>query len=135
MILPPRAKRCQNCDIDKHTYSCFSSHQGNSLIQFYHPETKETLTGVIDAILKIPLDNMLRTFVLVRKHQALAIPPYSNHPELMSSVVYVDPQPGRMVIEPKHIITHLTAWKRGSETYNTQKPVMVVCWALNRGRR
>ncbi|KAJ7189278.1 hypothetical protein C8R46DRAFT_1244969, partial [Mycena filopes] len=116
-----------------------SSHRGNSLIQFYHPETarsdNETFTGVIDAILKIPLDNKLRTFLIVRKHRALVIPPYSNHPELMSSVVYADPEPGQMVIEPKHVITHLTAWTRGPEIYNTEKPVMVVCWALNRGRR
>jgi hypothetical protein len=139
LILPPRAKRCQKCYVEKRMYSCYSSHQGNSLIQFYTPGTgrnqNETFTGVIDAILKIPLDNALRTFILVRKHQPLSIPIYAAHPELMATVVYVEPQPGQVVIEPKNLSTHLTAWKRGSETYNTDKPVMVVCWALNRGRR
>lgn len=138
MILPPRAKRCRECYIEKRTYSCYSSHQGNSLIQFYKPGTdprrNETFTGVIDAILQIPLDNFLRTFIFVRKHRPLNIPLYSNHPELMTSVVYVEPEFGQMVIEPQHIITHLTAWKRSPEIYKTDKPVMVVCWALNRGR-
>jgi hypothetical protein len=139
MILPPRAKHCQKCHVEKRTYSCSSSHEGNSLIQFYQPGTNrsqnETFTGVIDAILKIPLDNALRTFILVRKHSPLAIQPHSDHPELMTAVVYAEPQLGQIVIEPHHIITHLTAWKRSPDIYHTTKPVMVICWALNRGHR
>lgn len=68
MILPPRGKRCLKFYVDKRTYSCSSSHESGSLIQFYEPGTdpkqNQTSTGVITAILQIPLDNMLRTFVV-----------------------------------------------------------------------
>ncbi|KAJ7149892.1 hypothetical protein C8R43DRAFT_887672 [Mycena crocata] len=139
MILPPRAKQCRDCYVDKRKYSCNSSHIGNSLIQFYDPGADQNqvkpLTGVIDAILKIPLDGFLETFILIRKHQLLNISPYCDHPKLMTTVVYSEPDPGLIVIEPKHIITHLTAWKRSAEVYHTDRPVLIVCWALNRGRR
>ncbi|KAF8196359.1 hypothetical protein K438DRAFT_1934075 [Mycena galopus ATCC 62051] len=67
MILPPRGKWCQKFHVDKRTYSRSSSYAANSLIQFYEPgiDLQETSTEVIIAILQIPLDNILRTFVLV----------------------------------------------------------------------
>ncbi|KAJ7245779.1 hypothetical protein C8J57DRAFT_1082078 [Mycena rebaudengoi] len=138
MILPPRAKQCKTFELNKRTYSN-PSHPGNSLIQFYRPGTdakqNKTWTGVIDTILKVPLDGSLRTFIIVCKHLSLNIPSYSQSPELMTSVVYEEPEPGLIVIEPKHIVTHLTAWKRPAHIHTTDKPVLVVCWALNRGRR
>ncbi|KAJ7429469.1 hypothetical protein B0H11DRAFT_1665609, partial [Mycena galericulata] len=136
MILPPRGKRCQKFHVDKRTYSCSSSHESNSLIQFYQPGTdpkqNQTSTGGITAILQIPLDNMLRTFVIVQKHRPLPIQFYADHPEL---VVDSQPEPDAMVIEPRHVIAHLTAWERPANMYNTKRSVFRVCWALNRGRR
>ncbi|KAJ6569909.1 hypothetical protein B0H10DRAFT_1788833, partial [Mycena sp. CBHHK59/15] len=119
------------------TYSCFSSHTSNSLIQFYEPGTnpKQTSTGVIMAILQIPLDNVLRTFVVVRRHRPLPIQFYADHPELKTAVVDSEPEADGIVIEPHHVITHLTTWKRPATIYQTDKPVLRVCWALNRGRR
>ncbi|KAJ7099096.1 hypothetical protein C8R44DRAFT_642361 [Mycena epipterygia] len=139
MILPPRGKRCRKFHLDKRTYSCACSHAASSLIQFYKPGTdptqNQTSTGVITVIYQIPLDNILRTFIVVRKHQPLPIQFYADHPELMTTVVHWDPEANGMVIEPHHVITHLTVWKRPADLYNTDKPVVKVCWALNRGRR
>jgi hypothetical protein len=139
MILPPRGKRCLKFKVDKRTYRCTSSHTPNSLIQFYEPgpdpNQKHTSTGVITAIFQIPLDNILRTFIVVHRHQPLFIQFYEDHPELMTQVVDSDPEPNGIVIEPHHIITHFSAWKRPTDIYHTKKPVLKVCWALNRGRR
>ncbi|KAF8205250.1 hypothetical protein K438DRAFT_1579669 [Mycena galopus ATCC 62051] len=139
MILPHRGKWCQKFYVDKRTYSRSSSHGGNSLIQFYDPGTdpKESMTstGVITAIIQIPLDNFLRTFIIVHKHQQLPIQFYADHPELKAAVVDSEPETNGTVIEPHHVITHLTAWKRPASIYGTKKPVLKVCWALNRGRR
>jgi hypothetical protein len=137
MILPPRGRRCQKFHLDSRTYSCFSSHAAGSLIQFYEPgtEPKQTATGVITVILQIPLDDILRTFVVVRKHRPLPIQFYTDHPELMTAVVDLEPERDAMVIEPRHVITHLTTWERPADIYNTKKPVLKVCWALNRGRQ
>ncbi|KAK7054060.1 hypothetical protein R3P38DRAFT_2602136 [Favolaschia claudopus] len=140
LIVPPRAKNLKRFKLDKRTFGCTSSHLGNSLIQFYEPGTARNdsgnlFTGVIYSISQIPLDGFLREFIFVRKHQPLDITPYSNHPELMAQVVYAEPVSDITVIEPKHIITHLTAWKRSANIYHTRVPVLVVCWALNRGRR
>jgi hypothetical protein len=139
MILPPGAKKCQKCYVGKHSYSCHTSNQSNSLIQFYepvnYPNVQKTCTGAIYSILKIPLDNILRTFLLVRKHHPLEIQCFSEHPELMSGVVSAETEPDLTVIEPWHVITHLSAWKRPREIYNTDETVVVICWALNRGRR
>ncbi|KAJ7463017.1 hypothetical protein FB451DRAFT_1495184 [Mycena latifolia] len=138
MILPPRSKRCQKFHVDKRTYSCSSSHGANSLIQFYEPGTdpkqNQTSTGVITAILQIPLDNILRTFVVVHKHRLLPTQFFADHPELMTAVVHSEPEADGIVIEPRQVITHLTAWKRPAGVYHT-KAVLTVCWALNRGRR
>ncbi|KAJ6481128.1 hypothetical protein C8R45DRAFT_776350, partial [Mycena sanguinolenta] len=121
------------------SYSCYSSHQGGSLIRFYMPHNNrtqmETFTGVIDQILQFPLDNMLRTFILVKKFHSLDVEPFTSHPELMAAVVYTEPETDSIVIKPRHIISHLSAWKRPADIYDTDEAVMVICWALNRGRR
>jgi hypothetical protein len=137
MILPPRGKRCQNFYVDGRTYSCSSSHAAAAFVRFYEPgtEPKQTATGVITVVLQIPLDDTLRTFVVVRKHRPLPIQFYTDHPELMTAVVDLEPERDGMVIEPRHVITHLTTWERSADIYKTKKPVLKVCWAMNRGRR
>jgi hypothetical protein len=136
MILPPRGRRCLKFHLDKRTYSTASSHIANSLIQFYQPGIdNQTSTGVITGILQIPLNNTLRTFIVVNKYRPLPIQFYADHPELKASVVDLQPQDDGMVIEPRHVITHLTTWKRPAGIYDANRPVLVVCWALNRGRR
>ncbi|KAJ6550329.1 hypothetical protein B0H19DRAFT_1265160 [Mycena capillaripes] len=112
MILPPRAKQLRTLQVDKKSYSCNSSNLGNSLIEFYDPRSnqnpKPTLLGVIHKILNVPLDGFLRAFILVRKYHSLNIQRHCDHPEILTTVVYEEPEPGLIVIEPKHIITGLT---------------------------
>ncbi|KAJ6460473.1 hypothetical protein C8R47DRAFT_123996 [Mycena vitilis] len=139
MILPPRGKRCLKFHLDKRTYSCSSSRAGSSRIHFYEPGTNptqnQTSTGVITAILRIPLDKVLRTFVVIRRYRNLPIQFYADHPELMTAVVDLEPEQRAMVIEPRHVITHLATWKWRVQINGATKPALKVCWALNRGRR
>ncbi|KAE9393831.1 hypothetical protein BT96DRAFT_943640 [Gymnopus androsaceus JB14] len=39
------------------------------------------------------------------------------------------------IVEPQHIITHLTTYKRSAGTYGIQQEVLVICWAMNHGLR
>ncbi|KAJ6481295.1 hypothetical protein C8R47DRAFT_1218460 [Mycena vitilis] len=139
MILPPRGKRCLKFHLDKRTYSCSSSRAGSSRIHFYEPGTNpaqnQTSTGVITAILRVPLDKILRTFVVVRRYRNLPSQFYADHPELMTAVVDLEPEQPAIIIEPRHVITHLATWKSRVQINGATKPALKVCWALNRGRR
>ncbi|KAJ7263363.1 hypothetical protein C8J57DRAFT_1629330, partial [Mycena rebaudengoi] len=138
MILPPRGKRCLKFHLEKRTYSCNSSHVANSLIQFYEPGTVpkniQSSTGVITAIWQIPLENILRTFVVGHRHIPLPIQFFADHPELKAAIVQCDPEADGIVIEPSHVSTHLTTWNRPANTY-CREAVLIICWALNQGRR
>jgi hypothetical protein len=48
--------------------------------------------------------------------------------------VQCDPEADGIVIEPSHVSTHLTTWNRPANTY-CREAVLIICWALNRGRR
>ncbi|KAJ7750593.1 hypothetical protein B0H16DRAFT_1374080 [Mycena metata] len=139
MILPPRGKRCLKFKLDTRTYSCTTSHIPNSLIQFYEPGTdpkeNQTSTGVITAVFEVPLDNILRIFVVLHRFRRVHNQFYADHPKMMCAIVESEPEPNGMVVEPRQIITHLSAWKRPASVYRTNGPVLKVCWALNRGRR
>jgi hypothetical protein len=138
-ILAPNAKRLKEYHENGRTYSCHSSHHSNSLIQFKKPNNDEPpLTGVIRTILEIPLHGFLRKFILVAPHRPINIDstPYRDLPRLKTTLVEIEPYKRLMVIEPKHVITHLSAWVRPSHIYpGVNKRFMVVCWALNRGRK
>ncbi|KAJ7240964.1 hypothetical protein C8J57DRAFT_1478017 [Mycena rebaudengoi] len=114
MILPPRGRRRHKFHVDKRTYSVHTSHAATSLIQFYEPgiNPKQTSTGVITAIYQIPLDNILRTFVVVRRHQPLADPFYAGHPGLQTEVVDPELEAVGIVIEARQVTVHLSAWER-----------------------
>jgi hypothetical protein len=137
MILPPNAKCLREFHEDSRTYSCASSHDANSLIQFHNPNAANiALTGVIHAVLEIPLNNFAWKFVLVHPFQELDMSHtiYHQYPRLMTTFVYAEPLENLIVIEPKHIITHLTSWRRPAGTCpGVMKDCLVICWALNRG--
>lgn len=140
LILPPNAKRLTEFHDNGCTYSCSSSHSGNSPIQFYNRETQAHLTGVIDTILEIPLEGFLRKFILVHPYCDLneedtRRTPYSQFPRMMTKAVDTTPSGTMIVIEPQHIITHLTTYKRPAGTFGIDKEILIICWALNRGRR
>ncbi|KAJ3926077.1 MAG: hypothetical protein NXY57DRAFT_906240 [Lentinula lateritia] len=140
LVLPPAAKRVLNITANKYTYSCFSSHLGNSSIQFYDRFTQTLHTGFIHTILQLPLEGILQSFLLVQEHFSLPPAeeqkaPYIKYPELMTRIVGAAPSNKIFVIEPQHIITHLTTMFQTKGTYGIPFETYVVCWGLNRGRK
>jgi hypothetical protein len=142
LILPPFAKRCTEFHENGHTYSCSSSHEGNSFIEFYDRRIQGHWTGVINHIFEIPLQGFLRKFIFVSPHReleqsALVGTPYDPllYPRFMSKIVEVKPSEDMVVLEPEHIITHLTTYKTRGDIYGIRREVLLVCWALNRGRK
>jgi len=131
MVLPPNAKQLKNYHENGKMYSCHSLHHSNSLVQFRQPNTDEApMTGVIRAILEIPLHGFLRKFIFVAPHRPIDIhnAPYKHRPRMKAALVEVEPYKTLAVVEPKHIITHLSTWIRPSQTYpGISKQFMVVC--------
>lgn len=138
LILPPNAKRLTELHDNGRTYSRSSSHSGNSAIHFYNRKTQDRMTGAIESILEIPLEGFLRKFILLRPHRALSdldtmCTPYPQFPRMRTKVVDTVLSDSILVIEPQHIITHLTTFKRPAGTYGIPTETLVICWALDRG--
>ena len=139
-VLPPNAKRLNEFHDNGHTYSCYASHNGNSAIQFWDPHSQAHITGAIQTILEIPLEGFLRKFILVHSHSALCdsditCTPYPQYPRMMCKVVDAQLSDELYVLEPQHIITHLTTLKYPPGTFGILKETLGICWALNRGLR
>lgn len=95
--------------------------------------------GRIEDIWKLPLNDCIRTFLLVRKFKDLdfhevQMTPYHLNPQLLTRVYDTLPSDNVFLIEPRHIITHLTTWTR-PRFLGINHSVIIVNWALNRGRR
>ncbi|KAE9390228.1 hypothetical protein BT96DRAFT_946277 [Gymnopus androsaceus JB14] len=130
LILPPNAKSLAEFHDSGRTYSCNISHTGNSAIQFYGKSTQACLTGVIDTILEIPLEDFLRKFILVHTHLELdssdaMCTPNPQYPRMMTKAVKTVLSDDTVVIEPQHIITHLKTYKRPAGTYGIQQQILV----------
>jgi len=140
-ILPPRGSIPSQVVVEEKTYSCDLSHHGNSVIMFYNPQDANiTYTGVIHTICQVPLHSALRTYFIVHLHQDLpphfqVLSPYTLHTGFASKLVETSPSDYSLVIEPQHIITHLTTYKRPAGTFNIPRETLAICWALNRGRK
>jgi hypothetical protein len=142
LILPPRAELPLQMHRGDRTFSCQKSHEGNSAIQFYNPYSREYDTGFIEIIWRIPLEDALETFLVVRPHRRLpflseAEAPFQQYPGFLTKIVDAAPlgDDALQIIEPTHIITHLTTFRRPERTYSIPQKTLVICWALNRGRR
>jgi hypothetical protein len=142
LVLPPLAKQCTEFHENGRTYSCYSSHEGNSLVQFYDRQISAYRTGVIKNIFEIPLQGYLQKFILVSPHcdlpqSELKDTPYDPtlYPRFMSKIVEVNLLEEIIVVEPKHIITHLTTYKTEGSIFGISRPIRLVCWALNRERK
>lgn len=139
MILPPNARRLREYHEHGRTYSCNSVHHSHSLVQFRKPNSTDApMTGVIQFILELPLHGFLRKFIFVAPHKPIDLShtPLGNRPRTMTALVEIQPYKTLIVMEPKHIITHISAWKRPAHTYSgINKPFMTVGLALNRGRK
>ncbi|KAF8156324.1 hypothetical protein K438DRAFT_1777567 [Mycena galopus ATCC 62051] len=132
LVLPPLAKKCSEFHENGHTYSCNSSHEGNSFIQFYDQQIQGHRTGVINNIFEIPLQGNLQKFILVSPHcdlnqSELKGTPYDPmlYPRFMSKIVEVELSEDIVVIEPKHIITHLTTYKTQGDIYGIEREIRV----------
>lgn len=139
-ILPPRALSLLQLHRGEHTFSCANSHQGNSAICFHNPLTNTPETGSIQKIWRLPLDGSMHTFMVVQAHKLLPPleeerAPFSQHPRFMARIVDAKLSDNFIIIEPTHIITHLVTFKRPEGTYGIDRKSLIVCWALNRGRR
>lgn len=139
LILPPLAIQPSDFKFNSHGFSCWQSHKGNSGIQFKNPMDSASLTGFIEEIWQMPLQNLLQTLLLVRIHKALSESDQSKAPftslcYFETTVVDASPSQQLCIIEPRHILTHLTVYKRLKGTYGINKEILVMSWALNRGR-
>ncbi|RDB22345.1 hypothetical protein Hypma_010543 [Hypsizygus marmoreus] len=140
MILPPNAQQPLYLHRDKRTFSCEQSHKGNSAICFYNPLTQANDTGSIQKIWRLPLEGLMHTFITVCLHRALsaaeeALAPFKQCPGFLTRIVDAQPSDDVVIIEPTHIICHLTTLSRKEAVYGIERETKVVCWALNRGRR
>ncbi|KAK7040034.1 hypothetical protein R3P38DRAFT_2514278 [Favolaschia claudopus] len=139
LILPPAAKSIREFKDKRQTFSCYSSHTGNSAVQFKHKDNIKT--GFISQILQIPLEGLVETFVFINPHIPLTAAeeihsPYHMRPNLNSMLVNSQPSEEVLLVQPQHIITHLTCAKKPAGTYkNINKNTLAICWGLNRGRR
>ncbi|THU95768.1 hypothetical protein K435DRAFT_665756 [Dendrothele bispora CBS 962.96] len=141
-ILPPSGATLHSFTNNLgYTFSTFSSHKGNSAIQFYSNRTHTSKnTGFIQSIWQIPLHSQMRTFFFIEAHKALPFneaekAPYRKYPHLMSTLVDADKSGKWVVVEEKEIIAHAVVYPRPPGTYQIPRKTMVVCWSLNRGRR
>ncbi len=142
LVLPPTAARPLGISHGGYgrEYSCSSSHPGNSHIEFNHPQTHTRGTGSIQLILETPLEGFIRPFLFVQPHKALEIQeerrtPFYQRPWLKSRTVDIILDDNVFVMEPQHIITHLTTLERPAGTYGIKQKFQVVCWGLDRRRK
>jgi hypothetical protein len=138
LILPQHAKLPLQVHLHDRTFSCQKSHEGNSAIQFYSPYTQEHSTGFIYVIWQVLLEAVMHTFIVVRLHRPLTAleegqAPFLYYPGFMTRIVDALPSDNFLIIEPTHIVTHLTTFRRPAGTYGIPKETLIICWALNRG--
>ncbi|KAL1692493.1 hypothetical protein GGG16DRAFT_51271 [Schizophyllum commune] len=140
-VLIPYVKQIHDTKRGDHTFSRRGSHIGNSEIRFRHPHTGLPDTGNIDNIWTTALDGTLSTFIVVRPHQSLsaveeAKAPYLHCSGFRARIVDADNAATKLVIlELRHIVTHLTTLARPTGTYGIHRPTLVVCWGLDRKRQ
>jgi hypothetical protein len=139
-VLPPHATRPLQIHRGEYTFSCQRSHQGNSAVYFYNPLTHTHATGFIELIWQIPLQATLRTFLIIRPHRPLSTQEeeqalFINFPGFRARILDSQPSNELIIIELAHILTHLTTFQRPSRTYGIDRETLVVCSALDRGRR
>jgi hypothetical protein len=143
LLLPPAVQQPRQVVFEDRTYSRNNSHVGNSHIQFYIPTRGDTIeTGYIEEIWELPLEGLWQTFFFVRQHRPLSPAqqrktPYTVEPcsRLQSKAVSCELSNTVYILEPQHIICHLTTYTIPVGTYGLKKDVMLINWSLNRKRR
>lgn len=140
-FLLPNAQKPTAVYIGDRTFSIRQSHEGNSAIEFKHPETGCRGTGFIESILSVPLESRVKTFFVVRCHRPLSpleeqqAPFKSFNEKYCVRIMDELPSNNRLIIQHEHVVAHVSTLRRPAGTYGIQRETLVVCWALNRGRR
>ncbi|KAJ7241524.1 hypothetical protein B0H12DRAFT_1250312 [Mycena haematopus] len=140
LILPPCALKPTEFKLGDQSFSRYQSTRNNSGIQFKEPTTHTVYTGFIDDIWQIPLEGRMQTFLMVQKHKLLPDgllqkTPYPHLPLFQTTAVDAAQSNRFLIIEPRHILTHLSVFKRPKGTYGINRDILIICWASNRGRR
>ncbi|KAF8142259.1 hypothetical protein K438DRAFT_1911289 [Mycena galopus ATCC 62051] len=137
LILPPCAMKPKHSKLGDQTFSCFNSRKNSGGIQFKDPVNPSCrLTGFIIEIWQIPLDNHMQTFFLVQKHKNLSVTdllktPFVSFPLFETTAVDAENSNNFCI----NFLTHLTFYHHPRGTYGINKCILVICCALNRGRR
>lgn len=140
IFLPPTARKPNQVHISGRTFSCETSHKGNSLIRFSNPATGRLDTGTIEKIWTIPLQNSVHTFFAVRPHSPLNLneepqaPFHAFEPEYAVRIVAAVSKEKLVIIEKGHIVSHLATLWRKEGTYSIPRATLVVSWSLGRDR-
>ena len=139
--LPVTAYQPFTVSFDDRVYSCSESHFPNSQVQYRHPLNHTIESGSITAIWVLPIKDGRHTFFLVTPHMPLPPNEDAKAPfvhmssrysvRIFNAISTVLP----IIIEPKHIISHVSTYRRPEGTYQIPLQTIVVCTALNRGRR
>lgn len=141
LLLPPYVRKRTEVLIGDKTFSTQTSHEGNSAVQFVNPRTAERGTGYVEEIWSLPLEHRISTFFVVRPHSRLPeideqkAPFSSFSSKYATRIVSAVPSERSIIVEHRHIITHLSTYRRPAGTYGIPYDTLVVCWALNRGKR
>lgn len=139
--LLPNVRKHTEVHIADRTYSIRQSHEGNSAIEFVHPETGSKDTGFIECIYSTLLKSKVHTFFIVRSHRQLPAfeerkAPFGNFNEKYCVRIMDElPSNNRVLIEQHHVVAHVSTLRRPAGTYGIERETLVVCRALNRGRR
>ncbi|KIY61700.1 hypothetical protein CYLTODRAFT_477169 [Cylindrobasidium torrendii FP15055 ss-10] len=140
-VLPPAGETLHHVTVGDRTWSRQSAHNGNSAIEFVRPPYWiGASTGFIQEIWRIPLSGMVETFFVVRPHNLLRGPdlertPYHLRPLFRVDVAEPRLQGPAMILESRHIRSHVATWTRPAGTYDgIDREVLLISRGLNRRR-
>ncbi|ESK83320.1 hypothetical protein Moror_8803 [Moniliophthora roreri MCA 2997] len=133
-ILPPSGAQLTSfTNTHDQTFSTFTSHKGNSCVQFYEDQTHTIKnTGFIYSIWQMPLHRQMRTFFFIEVHKPLPIReqqkvPYHKYSLMMTGIVDATRSGIWAVMEEKDIIAHAVAYPHPAGAYGIPRDTLVLC--------
>ncbi|KAJ7136745.1 hypothetical protein C8R44DRAFT_728709 [Mycena epipterygia] len=131
-VLPTRAVQLTEFKHKTRLFSTFKKHHGGSSVSFRHPLTGQKDFGFIQCIWTQALQGQKQTFVVVQPHTDVspmdaAKTPYPMRPGFACMVRYsepIRPQP-QLIVEPRHIISHVAYYRRPQGTFVTSEPRLI----------
>lgn len=141
LVLPFFAQMPADVTINGMTFSRYSSHDGNGVIQFYLPQNLTIRnSGRIQHIWQVPLEGHLRTFFVVQPFVDLSQDeqeqtPYFDFPRFYTQVYDAAPSPIQVILEPHHIRGHVSVVEENKGAFGIERPLLLVNSALGRQRK